>query len=163
MSKKDNKKEIKTNAIRIVESNGIDYKTYTYEAPEGFLDGVTVAEDIGLSEGSVYKTLVVQGHSKNYYVCVIPVAEHLNLKKAAAAFKEKSIQMIPAKDITKITGYIKGGCSPIGMKKLYMTIIDITAQEKETICVSGGKVGVQMELDPKKIASLTEAIFKDII
>lgn len=161
MAKK--KKEIKTNAVRMVEGEGIPYTLYTYEAPEGFLDGVSVAKATGVPQEKVFKTLVTVGASGSYYVCVVPVAEELDLKKGARHFKEKSLEMLPAKDITKVTGYIKGGCSPVGMKKLYPTVIHQTAELQPTICVSGGKVGLQMELSPARLAGLLSASFDDMI
>lgn len=154
---------IKTNALRLLDSKKIQYKTHTYAAPEGFLDGVSVAVQLGMDPTHVYKTLVTQGSSKEYYVCVIPVACELDLKKAAKHFGEKKLDMIPAKDITKVTGYIKGGCSPIGMKKLFRTAIDISAAEKETIAVSAGKVGLQMELPVNALHVITKADFTDLI
>lgn len=162
MAKKDKVKDIKTNAVRMVEAAGIEYILHTYDAPEGFLDGISVAEQTGQNPEQVFKTLVTVGHSKEYYVCVIPVAEELDLKKAAKHFGEKNIEMIHAKDITNITGYIKGGCSPVGMKKLFKTAIDWTAELQETICVSGGKVGLQMELAPGALASLVGATFTEL-
>lgn len=153
----------KTNAVRIIEAKKIPYQVYEYDAPDGFLDGVSVARATGMPLEKVFKTLVLQGHSKEYYVCVIPVAEELDLKKAAKHFGEKKIEMIPARDITKVTGYIKGGCSPVGMKKLFKTAIDQSAAGQENIIVSAGKVGLQMEvpLEPlletvsAKLAELT--------
>ncbi|MEG1930435.1 MAG: Cys-tRNA(Pro) deacylase [Anaerovorax sp.] len=136
----------KTNAIRMLDAKKINYETHVYEAPNGFLDGVSVAKATGMDVARVFKTLVAQGASKEHYVFVIPVAKELDLKKAAKYFKEKKVEMIPAKDITKVTGYIKGGCSPIGMKKLFKTAIDKSAGNYETIVVSGGKVGLQIDL-----------------
>ena len=162
MAKKDKSKDMKTNAVRMVESAGIDYTLHTYDAPEGFLDGVSVAQQTGQNPEQVFKTLVTVGHSKEHYVCVIPVAEELDLKKAAKHFGEKNIEMIHAKDITLITGYIKGGCSPVGMKKQFKTAIDWTAELQETICVSGGKVGLQIELAPTELASLIGAEFVEL-
>jgi len=162
MAKKDKAKEIKTNAVRIVEAAGIEYQLYTYDAPDGFLDGVSVAKQTGQDVEHVFKTLVLVGHSKEHYVCVIPVAEELDFKKAAKHFGEKNIEMIHARDITNVTGYIKGGCSPIGMKKLFRTAIDWTAELQETICVSGGKVGLQMELSPSELAEMIGAEFVEL-
>ncbi len=161
MAKKE--KEVKTNAVRIVAAKKLPYKLHTYDAPEGFLDGVSVAAQTGQDPDMVYKTLVLIGHSKEYYVCVIPVACELDLKKAAKHFGEKNIEMIHAKDITKVTGYIKGGCSPVGMKKQFRTVIHIAAESLPAVCVSGGKVGLQMELDPKALADLVGADFADIV
>ncbi len=162
MVRKDKSKDIKTNAVRIVESAGFEYKLHTYDAPEGFLDGVSVAQQTGQNPEQVFKTLVTVGHSKEYYVCVIPVSEELDFKKAAKHFGEKSIEMIHARDIHNITGYIKGGCSPVGMKKHFKTAIDWTAELQETICVSGGKVGLQMELAPSDLTSLICAEFAEL-
>jgi len=111
----------------------------------------------------VFKTLVLVGHSKEHYVCVIPVGSELDLKKTAKYFGEKHVEMIHVRDITKVTGYIKGGCSPVGMKKHFPTAIDHRAAELDAFCVSGGKVGLQMELDPQKLASLLKAEFVDLI
>lgn len=152
----------KTNALRILDSNKISYITYTYEAPDGFLDGLSVATIIGLDPKVVYKTLVLQGISKNYYVCVIPVAKELDLKLAAKHFGEKSLVMIPVKDITAITGYIKGGCSPVGMKKAFKTAISSDAQTIDKITVSAGRVGLQMTLNVSDLLKITRADFADI-
>lgn len=157
MAKKTNTH--KTNAIRIVEAKKIPYSMYEYEAPDGFLDGISVAQTLGKNVDQVFKTLVLQGASREHYVCVIPVAKELNLKKAAKHFGEKKIEMILARDITKITGYIKGGCSPVGMKKLFRTAIDQSAENFETIIVSGGKVGLQMEVP---VAALLEIVNGDL-
>ncbi len=161
MAKKE--KEIKTNAVRIVAAKKLPYQLHTYDAPEGFLDGVSVAEQTGQDPDMVYKTLVLIGHSKEHYVCVIPVACELDLKKAAKHFGEKNIEMIHAKDITRVTGYIKGGCSPVGMKKQFRTAIHCDAETLASFCVSGGKVGLQMELTPKDLAQLIGADFADLI
>ncbi len=157
MAKKE--KEPKTNAVRMVAAKKIPYELHTYEAPDGFLDGVSVAEQVGQDPATVFKTLVLVGHSRQNYVCVIPVALELDLKKAAKHFGEKNIEMIHAKYINKTTGYIKGGCSPVGMKKLFPTAIDQSAKNHQRICVSGGKVGLQMELSPMDLAELVGAQF----
>lgn len=151
----------KTNAMRILDKNGIEYKEYTYECPE-FIDGVTIAEKLSQPLDKVYKTLVTEGKSRNYYVFVIPVAEELNLKKAAATVGEKSVEMIHVKDINKVTGYIRGGCSPIGMKKQYQTVVDITAKEKASVVFSGGRPGTQIEMNPEELCRLVGATFGDI-
>lgn len=155
--------QVKTNAMRILDSKNIDFKVSTYDIKDGKIDGVSVAEKIGRDITEVYKTLVTQGASRALYVFVVPVAEELDMKKAAKAAGEKSIEMIPVKDITKYTGYIKGGCSPVGMKKLYKTFINNTAENLETIIVSGGKVGVQIELNPTDLINVVEGKFEDII
>lgn len=160
MAKKD--KTEKTNAVRLVEKAGVEYKMHTYDVSDGKLDGVSVAEKTGMDVDKVYKTLVTVGQSKEHYVYVIPVAKELDLKKAAKFFGEKKIEMIHQKELLPLTGYIHGGCSPIGMKKPFLTCIDESAMDHETICVSGGKVGVQMELDPEDLAALASADFGDI-
>lgn len=152
----------KTNAVRIVEAKKIPYQVYEYEAPDGFLDGVSVARATGQDENQVFKTLVLQGTSREYYVCVIPVAKELNLKKAARHFGEKKIEMIPVKDLTKVTGYIKGGCSPVGMKKQFATAIDSSAEKQETIIVSAGKVGLQMEVPTSGLLKVAQAELADL-
>lgn len=154
--------EVKTNAMRILEKKKIPYKMYTYEN-DGNIDGVSVAKKLGQDVEAVYKTLVTVGKSGGYYVFVIPVEKELSLKKAAKAAGEKSVEMIHVKDINKVTGYIRGGCSPVGMKKLYPTFISDTASERETIIVSGGKIGFQVELSPKDLVEAVNAKFADII
>lgn len=149
------KNKHKTNAVRIVEAKKIPYQVYEYKAPDGFLDGVSVAEVMGQDPRQVFKTLVLQGASREYFVCVIPVAEELDLKKAAKHFGEKKIEMILARNITAVTGYIKGGCSPVGMKKLFRTAVDESAENLETIIVSAGKVGLQMELPVQALLQVT--------
>ena len=155
-------KQTKTNAMRILEKEKIAYTMLTYSTDDGKIDGVSVAHKIGREERVVYKTLVAQGTSKGYYVFVIPVEAELDLKKAAKAVNEKKIEMIPVKDITAVTGYIRGGCSPIGMKKLFPTRIDETAKSLDTIIVSGGSIGVQIETTPENLIQATKAQFADI-
>lgn len=140
-------KEIKTNAMRILEKEGIPYTHYTYECDE-FIDGLQVADMLSLPYEQVYKTLVTQGSSKNYFVFVIPIAQELDLKKAAKSVGEKSVAMIHVKDINAITGYIRGGCTAIGMKKWYVTRLDESARDQEAIIVSGGRIGSQISLKP---------------
>lgn len=130
----------KTNAMRILEREKIPYTMHTYDAG-GKIDGVSVAEKTGIDARRVFKTLVTQGKSKSYYVFVIPVAAELNLKAAAAAVGEKSVEMIHVKDINAVTGYIRGGCSPVGMKKQFKTVIDSSAKDFDNLVVSGGKIG----------------------
>lgn len=163
MGKKDKKdKAAKTNAARMLDSAGVKYELYEYEAPDGFLDGVSVAEATGMPVEMVFKTLVTVGHSGQHYVCDIPVAHELDLKKAAKHFGEKKVEMIHAKDITAITGYIKGGCSPIGMKKPFPTAVDISAADLEEIVVSGGKVGLQVKLATADLLAVTGADLADL-
>lgn len=147
----------------MVEAAGIDYNMYEYDAPDGFLDGVSVANSLGQDTKQVFKTLVTVGSSKAYYVCVIPVENELDLKKAAKHFGEKKMDMLLSRELTKVTGYIKGGCSPVGMKKLFPTAIDKSAEELEKIIVSGGKVGLQMELPVDDLLKVTEGKLADIV
>ncbi|MCM1188700.1 MAG: Cys-tRNA(Pro) deacylase [bacterium] len=155
-------KEIRTNAMRILESMGIPFEQYTYEC-DHFVDGLQIADKLGLPREKVYKTLVTRGSSGNYFVFVIPVAEELDLKAAARSVGEKSVEMIPVKEINNITGYIRGGCTAVGMKKRYVTRIDGTALALERIIVSGGRIGSQLELTPGDLARAAEAEFADII
>lgn len=157
------KKIKKTNVMRLLDSQDIDYRTYSYKAQKDHVDGITAAEAIGQDLDKVYKTLVCEAGSKDHYVFVIPVREELDLKKAARAVGEKSIHMIRVSDINKITGYIRGGCSPIGMKKDFKTIINIGARERETIIVSAGKIGQQVELSPEAFKEFIDVDFKDVI
>ena len=153
----------KTNAMRILDREKIPYQMMSYESGDGKIDGISVAGKIGRDPQSVYKTLVAQGASGAIYVYVIPVAEELNLKKAASAAADKKVEMAPVKDIQKLTGYIRGGCSPIGMTKKYRTFIQEGARELDTVIVSGGKIGTQIEIKPELLAQVTEADFKDLI
>lgn len=153
----------KTNAMRILDKNKIDYEVITYDISDDKIDGVSVAEKTGQDVKEVYKTLVTQGLSKEFYVFVIPVAEELDLKKAAKVAGEKKVEMIYVKDITKYTGYIRGGCSPVGMKKLYKTFIHEDAKALEKMCVSGGKKGLQIKLEPKDLIESINGQFADII
>lgn len=156
--------KVKTNAMRILDSNKIAYNMYSYNVKKGeHVDGVEVAHQIEKDVNQVYKTLVAMGVSKNIYVYVIPVNEHLDLNKGAKVANEKSIEMINVNDINKFTGYIRGGCSPIGMKKLYKTFINESAIALDSIIVSAGKIGHQVELSPKELQSLINAEFSDIV
>lgn len=147
----------KTNAMRILDSKMVSYKLMTYDNEDGKIDGVSVARKIDKDPREVYKTLVAQGNSKEIFVFIIPVEAELDLKKAAKAAGAKKVEMIPVKDIQKWTGYIRGGCSPVGMKKSYATFIDYSANELETIVVSGGKIGMQMELTVQELQQVTGA------
>ena len=153
--------EAKTNVCRILEKNKIPYCSHSYEPGES-LDAVTAAEKLGRDPGQVFKTLVTQGKSGAYHVFVIPGAWELDLKKAAKAAGEKSVEMLHVKDLNKVTGYIRGGCSPVGMKKQYGTVIDRSAQAFETIIVSAGRIGTQVELAPQDLARLVRASFAAI-
>lgn len=154
---------IKTNAMRILDSLNIEYNSMTYDDSDGKVDGISVAEKIGKSPEQVFKTLVAHGNSGNIYVFIIPVAEELDFKKAARAAGEKKIEMIHVKDIVKHTGYIRGGCSPVGMKKDYPTFIDESALILDTMIVSGGKIGIQMELEPEDLGKVVNAKILDLI
>lgn len=156
-------KESKTNAMRLLDSNKITYLTHSYENKDGKIDGVAVAHKIDKDINQVFKTLVTQGYSKEFYVFVIPVAEELDMKKAGKAAGEKNIEMIHAKDINKITGYIRGGCSPLGMKKVFKTFIQEDALLFDTIVFSGGKIGAQIEMNPNEITKVIPCSFVDII
>ena len=155
-------KEIKTNAMRILETMKIPFKHYTYECDE-FTDGLQIADKLSLPHEKVYKTLVTVGNSRNYFVFVIPVAEELDMKAAARSVGEKSVEMLHVKDINTVTGYIRGGCTAVGMKKQYVTRIDSSAQAQENIIVSGGRIGSQLELSPQNLAKAAKAEFADII
>ncbi len=157
------KKEEKTNVMRVLEQKKIPYHSYTYPHEEGVaVDGVSVAELIGKPVNSVYKTLVTRGASKANYVFVIPVEDNLDLKKAAKAVGEKSIEMIHVSEIQKLTGYIRGGCSPVGMKKQFPTVFQADAEELEQIIVSAGKIGFQVELAPKDLIGLVRGQCADV-
>ncbi|WP_348625118.1 Cys-tRNA(Pro) deacylase [Paenibacillus peoriae] len=151
----------KTNAMRILDGQHIQYNIFSYDHQDGKIDGMNVAEKIERAPEMVFKTLIA--HSKqNLFVFVIPVHKELDLKKAAKCAGEKKIEMLPVKDLQKYTGYIRGGCSPIGMKKLYPTFIDQPALELEAIVVSGGKIGTQLELSPHDLAQIIQAQFADL-
>ena len=154
-------KEGKTNAMRILEREKLPYTAVTYECME-FIDGVTIADKLGLPYEKVYKTLVTVGKSKEHYVFVIPIAEELDLKKAAKAVGEKSVEMIPVKELTPLTGYIRGGCTAIGKKKQFRTTVDISAEKLEEMYVSGGKWGVQLKLMPKDYMRACKGSYADI-
>lgn len=151
----------KTNALRILENSKTEYELITYPCKEA-IDGVTVAEKLGADVDTVFKTLVTQGKSKDYFVFVVPAAKELDLKKAATSVGEKSVEMIAVKDINKVTGYIRGGCSPVGMKKNYVTVFDSSAEEKEKIFVSAGRLGYQMKVDPCSLCRVVNGKFCDI-
>lgn len=155
-------KAVKTNAMRILEKNKIPYEMRTYECDE-FTDGVHVADLLGIPYETMYKTLVTVGKSKNYYVFVIPVAEEIDFKKAAKAVQEKSLEMLPLKDLTAVTGYVRGGCTAIGMKKKFKTVIQEDAKQLEKIIVSGGKIGLQLILLPEDLKKAADAGYADII
>lgn len=160
MAKKE--KEIKTNAMRILDRMGISYTHQSYECEE-FVDGMQTAEKLGLPFEKVYKTLVTEGSDKQHYVFVLPIACELDMKKAAKAAGVKSVSMIHVKDITNITGYVRGGCTAIGMKKQFRTVVSDTAATLSDIYVSGGKIGCQMNLNPDDLLKACQGIYGDII
>lgn len=152
----------KTNAVRALDAKKITYKLHEYDAEDGKIDGVSVAGKTGIPVEKVFKTLVTVGASKEHYVCVVPVAKELDLKKAAKQFGEKKIEMIHAKELLPLTGYVHGGCSPVGMKKPFKTAIDESAAGQDTICVSAGRIGTQIELAPADLVSVVGAVFGDL-
>jgi Cys-tRNA(Pro)/Cys-tRNA(Cys) deacylase len=153
----------KTNAIRILEATGVQFSVHEYDVSDGKIDGVSVAEKCGRSPDTVFKTLVTTGKTIGLNVFVIPVEFELDLKKAAVAAGDKYIEMIKSKDLEPLTGYIHGGCSPVGMKKQFPTFIDETALLNDTICVSAGRVGLQVELSPQDLANVIGAVFRDLV
>ena len=155
-------KEEKTNVMRTLDQKKIAYTPHTYD-PNGPVDGVSVAQTLGQAAEMVFKTLVTRGASGGYYVFDIPVAENLDLKKAARAVGEKSIAMLPQKELLGLTGYVHGGCSPVGMKMLFPTVFHETAASLPVIMVSAGKLGHQIACDPKALLALVRADTADII
>ena len=154
-------KEVKTNAMRMLERMKIPYEAHTYECEE-FVDGIQVADMLHLPHEKVYKTLVTVGNSKNYFVFVLPIEAELDLKKAAREVGEKSLAMVHVKDINSITGYVRGGCTAIGMKKQFPTVFHETAELFDTICVSAGKIGAQVEVAPADLIALLGAQTADV-
>ncbi len=164
MKRKKNRQEDKTNVMRILEQKGIPYEARTYPHEEGVaVDGITVAAALGQDPDSVFKTLVTRGASGAYYVFEVPVAGELDLKKAAKAVKEKSIAMIHVAELLPLTGYVRGGCSPVGMKKTFFTTINDTAILYDTIAISAGKIGAQVLVEPNALCELVGGQFADII
>ena len=151
----------KTNVMRILDQHKINYNSYTYDSSEA-ISGIEVAKALNENPEQVYKTLVTVGASKQNYVFVVPVCSELNLKKAAKSVGEKSIEMIKAKELLPLTGYIHGGCSPIGMKKLFTTVIDETAVLYDTIIFSGGKIGYQVEMSIEELKKVISFRLDDI-
>lgn len=153
----------KTNAVRILDSNNIRYTLHTYEVDENDLSGITVAAKIGAETDSVFKTLVASGDKKGTSVFCIPVSEELNLKKAALSSGDKKIDLVKVKGLFNLTGYIRGGCSPIGMKKRFPVFIDETANLFDEIYISAGIRGMQIKLSPLSLAEIIDARFCDLI
>lgn len=160
MAKKE--KAIRTNAMRILERMKIPFEVNTYECGE-FIDGIHIADQLGQPREQSFKTLVMQGRSKNYHIFVLPVAEEVDLKKAARVVGEKSLEMVPVKNIQSVTGYIRGGCTAIGMKRNYNTVIHESARYFDKIIVSGGRLGAQILLAPEDLAAAVSGSFADII
>lgn len=155
-------KELKTNAMRFLDKSKIEYTVQTYECDE-FIDGIHTAEKLGQPLDETFKTLVAQGKSGSFYCFLIPVAMELDMKKAAKSVDEKSVELIHVKDITKITGYVRGGCTPIGMKKQFMTVVHETAAELPMFFISGGRIGTQIHLSPQELVKAIRGKFEDII
>ena len=154
-------KEVKTNAMRMLDRMNIPYEAHAYECEE-FVDGIQVADMLHLPHEKVYKTLVTVGNSKNYFVFVLPIEAELDLKKAAREVGEKSLAMVHVKDINSITGYVRGGCTAIGMKKQFPTVLSDSARDLPTVIVSGGRIGFQVELEPNALLKLIRGQFRDI-
>lgn len=157
MSKKN-----KTNALRILDRNKIKYNVLAVEVKEGTINGELIAKEFGKEPSLVHKTLVTRGSTNELFVFVIPVSSELDLKKAALVTNEKKIEMLPHKDLQKVTGYLKGGCSPIGMKKQFKTYINSNASEKETIIVNGGRIGLLVELGIDNLLAVTNGKLEDL-
>ena len=157
-------KEVKTNAMRFLDKHQVEYKVHTYpHHGNEAVDGVTVAQLLDQPEDQVFKTLITQAPSRNYHVLVIPVAQEVDLKKAAREAGEKSLELIPVKSLLSVSGYIRGGCSPLGMKKQFDTLIDETALLQDTIIFSGGQIGCQIEMNPETLAELIPVRFVDLV
>lgn len=156
------KKEIKTNAMRILDRLKIPYEHQSYECAE-FTDGIQTADQLGLPHALVYKTLVTTAGKSDYFVFVLPIEEELDLKKAAKAADVKALSLIHVKEITQITGYVRGGCTSIGMKKKFPTFIDASAQKLPKIYISGGRIGCQLRLAPQDLCKAVDAQFADLV
>lgn len=153
---------IKTNAMRILDKNNIEYKTYSYDSSKA-ISGIEVAQSLNQNPNYVFKTLVTTAKSKQHYVFLVPVAQELDLKKAATSVGEKSIEMLKQKDLFNLTGYVHGGCSPLGMKKLFNTVIDISVQQQPIIIFSAGKIGYQIETTLEQLQKVIEFRLADIV
>lgn len=152
----------KTNVMRVLERAKIPYKAHFYDVSDGKIDGVSVAQKVGLDPGSVFKTLVTRAHGGAVLVFVIPVQKELDLKKAARAAAVKSVEMLRQSELLGVTGYVHGGCSPVGMKKSFPTFVDSSAMELADMAVSAGKIGAQAELAPADLLRLTGAGTADL-
>ena len=153
----------KTNVMRLLETAGVPFRTMEYVVDENDLSGVHVAAQLGQPVEQVFKTLVLHGEKQGYLVCCIPVAEELDLKKVARAAGDKKVEMLPMKELLNVTGYIRGGCSPVGMKKKFPTFIDETAVLFDEIAVSAGIRGAQVILNPEDLCTYTEAVYVDLV
>ena len=153
----------KTNAMRMLEKEKVAYTFHEYPHDDGAIDGLAVAGKLGQDPARVFKTLVTQGASRAFYVFVIPVAAELELEKAARAVGEKSVAMLHVADLLKTTGYIRGGCSPVGMKKRFVTVVDASAENWPTIMVSAGRIGAQVELRPADLLAVTGAAWGELV
>lgn len=149
----------KTNAMRLLDKAGIAYRFHEYDHSDGAIDGLAVAAKLGQDPARVFKTLVTQGASRAFYVFVIPVAAELDLKKAARAVGEKSVAMLHVAELLKTTGYVRGGCSPVGMKKRFVTVVDQSAAAQPAVMVSAGRIGAQVELAPADLLAAAGAAF----
>ena len=155
--------EQKTNVMRLLMQKKIKYVAHEYQHGSVSVDGITAAALIGVPAEKVFKTLVTRGASKGIYIFVVPVAAELDLKKAAKSVGEKSVAMIHVNELLGLTGYVRGGCSPVGMKKQYPTIFHSGAEQLDTIVVSAGKIGYQVELAPEDLLTLTRGKYADVI
>ena len=155
------KKEVKTNAMRMLDRAKVSYTYEEYECDD-FTDGIQTADKLGYDHKLVYKTLVTTGKTGNHYVFVIPIEAEIDFKKAAKVVGEKSLEMLHLKDLTKVTGYVRGGCSPLGMKKQFPTVLHVSAMEQDTIFVSGGRLGLQIQLKPEDFLAACGGVWKDV-
>lgn len=155
-------KEQKTNAMRFLEKNKISYESQSYQCDE-FIDGITVAQKLGQSLDETFKTLIARGKSGQYYCFLLPVAKELDLKKAAKSVGEKSVELLHVKDITKVTGYVRGGCTPIGMKKQFVTVVHNSAETLTEFFISGGRIGLQIRSSPTELVRSIRGKFEDIV
>ena len=155
--------DIKTNALRMLGRQQIAYQVHTYNHDDGKIDGPSVAEKLGEDPNKVYKTLVTRSTGDNLFVFVVPVNRELDLKKAARSVKQKALSMLHVNELNKLTGYVRGGCSPIGMRKLYPTVIHSAATSLDSMAVSAGRIGLQVELSPLDLAKVVHADFADLV
>ena len=152
----------KTNAIRLLEQAGIDYEARMYPVDESDLSGTHAAAVLGLPAGQVFKTLVLRGAKTGYFVCCIPVDQDVDLKKAAKAAGDKKAEMLPMKELLPVTGYLRGGCSPVGMKKKFPTFLDASAQNWDRISISAGTRGEMVLVEPEQLRELTSAVYTEL-